>query len=226
MTTTLQRERHPSRNGAAPPRPFDLDGAGSTPRRGRGPELTIGALIVAVFALAGTWFYANSTDHDAVLALRNPVERGSIITADDLQVVQINSDDALNVLGRDQAGAVVGQIALNDLSAGTLITTDHVAASAAIEPGDGVVGLALDPGEYPTLSLRPGDRVRVVEVPGGSDTGDADVVLAAEAEIVDVTPIGVQHQLFVSLSVDTSEADAIARAGARDRVRLVQVAGS
>ena len=89
-----------------------------------------------------------------------------------------------------------------------------------------MVGLALDPGEYPTLSLRPGDRVRVVEVPGGSDTGHADVVLAAEAEIVDVTPIGVQHQLFVSLSVDTSEADAIARAGARDRVRLVQVAGS
>ena len=121
------------------------------------------------------------------------------------------------MLGRDQAGAVVGQIALSDLSPGTLITTDDVAASAAIDPGDGVVGLALDPGEYPTLSLRPGDLVRVVQVPGSTETDTADVVLAAEAEIVDVGPIGVQQQLFVSLAVDTSEADAIARAGARDR---------
>lgn len=226
MTTTLRRERHPSRNGTSPPQPFDLDGAESTGGRGRGPELTIGILIVAVFALAGTWFYANSTDHEAVLALRTPVDRGSVVTADDLQVVQISSDDALNVLGRDQASAVVGQIALSDLSPGTLITSDDVAASAAIEPGDGVVGLALDPGEYPTLSLRPGDLVRVVQVPGGTETDTADVVLAAEAEIVDVAPIGVQQQLFVSLAVDTSEADAIARAGARDRVGLIQVAGS
>ena len=226
MTTTLQRERHPSRNGTSPPQPFDLDGTGSSGGRGRGPELTIGVLIVAVFALAGTWFYANSTDHEAVLALRTPVARGSVVTADDLQVVQVSSNDALNVLGRDEASAVVGQIALSDLSPGTLITTDDVAASAAIEPGDGVVGLALDPGEYPTLSLRPGDLVRVVEVPGSTETDAADVVLAAEAEIVDVAPIGVQQQLFVSLAVDTSEADAIARAGARDRVRLIQVAGS
>ena len=225
MATTLQRQR-PSRNGSAPPRPFELDGAGSVSRRGRGPELTIGVLIVAVFALAGTWFYANSTDQDAVLALRNAVSRGSVITAADLQVVQVSSDDTLNVLGRDQAGAVIGQIALSDLSPGTLITTDAVATSAVIEPGDGIVGLALDPGEYPTLSLRPGDVVRVVQVPGGSDIGEVEVVLAAEAEIVDVAPIGVQHQLFVSLAVDTAEADAIARAGAGDRVRLVQVAGS
>ena len=226
MTTTLRRERHPSRNGTSPPQPFDLDGAESTGGRGRGPELTIGILIVAVFALAGTWFYANSTDHEAVLALRTPVDRGSVVTADDLQVVQVSSNDALNVLGRDQAGAVVGQIALSDLSPGTLITSDDVAASAAIDPGDGVVGLALDPGEYPTLSLRPGDLVRVVQVPGSTETDTADAVLAAEAEIVDVAPIGVQQQLFVSLAVDTSEADAIARAGARDRVRLIQIAGS
>ncbi|MCP3859982.1 MAG: hypothetical protein GY704_10045 [Phycisphaeraceae bacterium] len=186
----------------------------------------MGLVIVALFALAGTWFYAKSTSPEGVLALRNPIERGSVINADDLQVVQISTDDSLNVLGRDDASVIVGQIALNDLSVGTLITVDHVAATAAIEPGDGVVGLALDPGEYPTLSLRPGDIVRVVEVPGPSESADPEVVLAAQAEIVDVATIGVQNQLFVSLSVDTSEADAIARSGARDRVRLVQVAGT
>lgn len=225
MTTSLRDRPRPSRNGSSPPGPFDLETPATGSARRRGPELTLGLVIVALFALAGTWFYANSTDQDAVLALRNPVERGSVLTSEDLQVVQINTDDVVNVLSREQAAAVVGQIALSDLSAGTLITTDDVAVTAAIEPGDGIVGLALDPGEYPTLALRPGDTVRVVEVPGASDTNGDEVVLAERAEIVDVAPIGVQNQLFVSLSVDTNDADAIARAGARDRVRLVQVAG-
>lgn len=225
MTTTLRDRPRNSRNGTAPPGNLDIDLPTSTSTK-RGPEFLVGLVIVGLFALAGTWFYANSTNPEGVLALRNPVERGSVITADDLRVVQVSTDEVLNVLGRDEAPAVVGQIALNDLSAGTLITVDHVAATAAIEPGDGVVGLALDPGEYPTLSLRPGDVVRVVEVPGPSEATDGDVVLAAEAEIIDVATLGTQNQLFVSLSVDTAEADAIARSGARDRVRLVQVAGT
>ncbi len=225
MTTTVRDHHRPSRNGKAQPGKLGIDLPTQSSTK-RGPEFLVGLVIVALFALAGTWFYAKSTSPEGVLALRNPIERGSVINADDLQVVQISTDDSLNVLGRDDASVVVGQIALNDLSVGTLITVDHVAATAAIEPGDGVVGLALDPGEYPTLSLRPGDIVRVVEVPGPSESADPEVVLAAQAEIVDVATIGVQNQLFVSLSVDTSEADAIARSGARDRVRLVQVAGT
>ncbi len=226
MATQLRRERRSSRKSGEDSRPFDLDGAGSTVRRSRAPELTIGALIVAVFALAGTWFYASSTARDSVVAIRNPIARGTVITEDDLQIVQVGSDDALNLVGHDETKLVVGQIALTDLSVGTLLTTDQVTASAAINPGDGVVGLDLDPGEYPTLSLRPGDVVRVVEVPGGGDTEVIEVVLAEQAEIVDVAPIGVQHQLFVSLAVDTTQADAIARAAASDRVRLIQVGGS
>jgi SAF domain len=224
MTTTLRQDREPAANGNSPPSPFDLDPPRSGARGNRLPEITVGLFLVAMFALAGTWFYTNATDRDAVLALRNPVERGHIITTDDLRVVQINTDDALNVLTRDQSGAVVGQIALNDLSPGTLITVDQVASSAPIATGEGVVGLALDPGEYPSLSMRPGDVVRVVQVPGSGDADGEETVLAEAAEVVDVTPIGVQNQLFVSLVLDTTQADSVVAAAARDRVRLVQVA--
>ena len=81
--------------------------------------------------------------------------------------------------------------------------------------------MALDPGEYPTLSMRPGDRVRVLAT--GGDEGQQ--VLAGSAEIIDVAPIGVQSQLFVSVAVPTAQADAIASASAEDRVRLIQVGG-
>jgi len=223
MTTTLRPAKRPPTNGNSP-HPFDLDQATGAQGRRRVPEITVGLFLVALFALGGTWFYANSTDRDAVLSLRNPVERGQVITVDDLQVVQINTDDALNVLPREQSGAVVGRIALHDLSAGTLVTPDQVAQSAAIVPGEGIVGLALDPGEYPSLSMRPGDIVRVVEVPGSSNPDIGEPVLAEAAEVVDVAPIGVQNQLFVSLALSTAEADAVARAAADDRIRLIQVA--
>ena len=226
MTSTFKtRPSTPSRNGSAPPGGFNLDPPASGPVRSRWPELSLGMLVVAVFALAGAWFYSNASETDAVLALRNPVERGAVITAEDLAVVEIASEDQLNLLASTQSGQVVGQIALTDLTSGTLITLELFAERAAIESGSGVVGLALDPGEFPTLSLRPGDVVRVVETPRQGDDATGDTVLVEIAEVVDVAPIGVQNQLFISLSMTTAEADAVAAAGSQDRVRLIQIAG-
>ncbi len=226
MTSTFKtRPSTPSRNGSAPPGGFNLDSPASGPVRSRWPELSLGMLVVAVFALAGAWFYSNASETDAVLALRNPVERGAVITAEDLAVVEIASEDQLNLLPSTQSGQVVGQIALTDLTSGTLITLELFAERAAIESGSGVVGLALDPGEFPTLSLRPGDVVRVVETPRQGDDATGETVLVETAEVVDVAPIGVQNQLFISLSMTTAEADAVAAAGSQDRVRLIQIAG-
>ena len=116
------------------------------------------------------------------------------------------------------------RIALTDLAAGTLVTPEQFAASGLIEPGEGIVGLALDPGEYPSLSIQPGDVVSVVQVPRASDTGESDeLVLVVEAEVVDVGPIGVQNQLFISLSTTRESAGEVAAAAAQDRVRLIQV---
>ncbi len=140
-------------------------------------------------------------------------------------VVDVASEQAINALPSDQSGLILGRSALVDLAPGTLVSSDLFAEQALIADGDGVVGLALDPGEYPTLTLAPGDRVRIVETPKGTDAA-AEVVLVADAEVIDVTPIGVQNQLFVSVSMAATEADAVVAAASQDRVRLVQVAGS
>ena len=203
---------------------FDLEATRSGGGPSRWPELGAGLFVIAVFALAGAWFYADSNDREAVIAVRNSIERGQVVTVDDLRVVQVDSDDQLNLLGRDESGLVVGRIALTDLAAGTLVTPEQFAASGLIEPGEGIVGLALDPGEYPSLSIQPGDVVSVVQVPRASDTGEsAELVLVAEAEVVDVGPIGVRNQLFISLSTTRESAGEVAAAAAQDRVRLIQV---
>lgn len=218
MTTTLR----PNANGERPIKPdepaFELEppsGSG----RSRWPEITVGLLVIAIFALAGGWLYSNASTTESVIALRSDVERGQAVSGNDLKVVEVGSEEALNLVGVEQSTTLIGQVALVDLEAGTLITDNLFAGAAPIAPGTGIVGMALDPGEYPTPAMRPGDRVRVVST--GGDDGQR--VLAESAEIVDVTSIGVQNRIFVSVAVTTEQADAIASASAGDRVRLIQV---
>lgn len=225
MTTTLRPRPKPSSNGSSPPTRFDIEPPNHGSARSKWPEITVGLLVVALFALVGTWFYSSTSDREPVIAVRNPIERGQQITAGDLMVVDVASEQAINALPSDQSGQVLGRSALVDLAPGTLVSSDLFAEQALIADGDGVVGLALDPGEYPTLTLAPGDRVRIVGTPKGTDA-TTEVVLVADAEVIDVSPIGVQNQLFVSVSMAATEADAVVAAASQDRVRLVQVAGS
>ena len=182
-------------------------------------------MVVALFALVGTWFYSSTSDRQPVVAVRQPIERGQQVTAADFMVVEVASDQALNTVAGAQSAQILGRTALVDLEPGTLVSVGLFADQAQVAVGNGIVGLALDPGEYPTLTLAPGDSVRIVETPKGAD-GDPEVVLVAAAEVVDVTPIGVQNQLFISVSMAAAEADTVVAAASQDRVRLVQVAGS
>jgi Flp pilus assembly protein CpaB len=180
--------------------------------------------VVAVSGLLGLWFYGSAVERDGVLMLRNEVARGEPLSRDDLRVAQVGTDDALNALTADQVDEVEGRVVLADLSPGTLLTPDLVAAGRLVAVGDGLVGLALDPGEYPTPALLPGDSVRVVATPGstGGELSGVDV-LVEQAVVVDVLGIGGQDRLFVSLAMRTDQADLVAAAGAEDRVRLIQV---
>lgn len=220
MTTTLRSSANGTKTRRLDEPSFELEpptGGG----RSRWPEITVGLLIIGIFALAGGWLYSNASTTEPVVALRSDMERGQPVTSNDLRVVEIGSEEALNLVGVDQSAALLGQVALLDLDAGTLVTPELFAAGASIDNGSGIVGMALDPGEYPTLAMRPGDRVRVVSTGGD----DSQQVLAESAEVIDVASIGVQSQLFVSVAVTTEQADAIAAASADDLIRLIQVGG-
>jgi hypothetical protein len=123
---------------------------------------------------------------------------------------------------------MVGQTALGHLPAGTLLTPEQFAAGPDIGPGLTVVGLALQPGEYPIPTLASGDRVEVVRTPrptdARSDSGSGAAVLTDSAEVFGVTPLSETGPgLMVSLIVPQEAGPAIAAAAAEGRVRLVWV---
>lgn len=190
-------------------------------RRVRLPELALGIVVIAGCALASVLWQASSVERDPVLAVRDGVRRGEVLTADDLEVVYVASDDPIGHLPETELTAVVGGVAAVDLAPGTLLTTDLVIAGAAVTAGEGVVGLALEPGQVPTATLRPGDVVNVVAGPDASDGGEA--ILAERAEVYAIEELPAEGRVFVSLGMDEAVANDVAAAAERGRVRLVLV---
>ncbi len=207
---------------------FDLAEASVTGRRTRIPELALGVLLVAGCALAAVAWQTLSDPSRAVLAVRNDIDRGDIITAADLQAVEIATDDQVNLIPSGSAATMVGRIAQVDLATGTLLTTAMAADVAAIGDGQALVGLAVERGSLPSTSLRPGSRVDVVLTPSDDDasllsTDGAVLVAGAEVSEVTGTAAGNDRTVYVSLLVDQDDAVKLARAAAHDRVRLIEV---
>ena len=225
MTTTT---KSPSGRSGQP----STNGHGSTPRstialptrRVRLPELAIGILVLVAFALGALLWHLGTTTKAPALVLATDVSRGGAIQATDLRTAFITTDDQLARV--TDPASVVGKVALIDLPAGTLMTSAVVAEASVIEPGDGVVGLALDPGQYPALGLAPGDRVNVVrssDAPVDPDGADPDQALARGATVFEVEDLASDRKL-VSIRSSEADAEAVASAAGSGGLRLVLVA--
>lgn len=192
--------------------------AAPTARRVRIPELLLGLALIVGFALAALVWHANSTQRDPALAFAVGVEQGETITADHLEVVYLGTDGAIARLDPSRSVDVIGRVAVSDLEAGTLVTTSNAVALPSLGPGEGVVGLALDPGQYPAGRLTPGDVVNVV-VPGEG----APTVIAESATVFSIEELGGQGRRFISLRASEDDANVVAGAAESGPVRLVLV---
>lgn len=223
--TTSTRRADPSGNGQRGATPFRLE----PPRRTvRVPQLMIAVFLVAVSALAAVVLFSRAAARDPILALANPVERGQVIASDDLMVVYVATDDPIASLPSEAVGGLVGLAAVADLEAGTILNPAHLVSRSLLDDGEGVVGLALAPGEYPTPLLAPGDAVDVVVTTRGplepGATGGETVV--ASAVVFDIAELGTQGERFISLRMPAEAATEVAGAAAADQIRLVLVVGS
>ena len=217
----------PSGDGQRSASGFRLESPG---RRIQVPQLVVAVLLVALSALVAVVLFTRAAARDPVLALAADVERGQVVTAGDFQVVYVGTDDPIRTVASDELSTLVGLTAVSDLEAGTIVTPAHFVARSVLEPGEGVVGVALSPGEYPTLRLAAGDLVDVIRTESSAaseaEATNGGVVLAERAEVFDIAELGTQGQRFVSLRMPEDAAADVARAAAQGRVRLVLVAGA
>lgn len=211
QTRQLARDSLSSPNGAgslriAPPG-----------RRIQVPLLLGGLLLAFVSILAFLVIYSGAAARESVLVLANPVGRGQSVVAEDFRRVELAADTDIPTVDSEQLASLVGRIAVADLAVGTLASPGLFVERLAVAPGEGVVGLSLSPGEYPTRQLSVGDKVNVVSV--GTEPGQ---IVASNAEVFDAVDLTTQGTRFISLRLPKRAASEVAEA-AEGKVRLVLV---
>lgn len=198
-------------------------------RRPKLSWIAVGLVLVLIAAMLGAITIARVAAREPVLALAMPIARGEVLTDDHLAVVQVATDDQIAKVSAELRQDLIGLVAQGDLAPGTLLARDQLAEGPALPAGWSVVGLALNPGEYPTSALAAGDRVEVVRTPDPTGVrGDASTVevIASEAEIFAVELLSESARSFmVSLAVPADVAAIVAASAAEGRIRLVLVDG-
>lgn len=219
MTTTSPQQtttRQAGLNGHPPA------GTGHPTRKLRRRPLMVlvstGLVLVGAVLGVGVWMLSSSSVE--VVAARASIERGAVITAEDLAATRVTVDGSIPVIRADQLNGLVGKRAASDVAAGTLLSPGQVTDALPPGTGDSVVGVALSAGHLPAEPLRPGDRVRLVQTPAAQGEVPATLV-TIDAEVQSVTPAADGQSTVVDLLVPSSRAAEVAARAATGQVALV-----
>jgi len=232
MTTTtvqrrprLTRRAEPDERTTAQAKPVGQPVAGPPKARRRWGLVAAAVVVVALGAVGNVWLLQSSTDAEQVVAARTAIERGQVITAEQLMNVSVSADPAVRTVPASELSSLVGQRAAVDVAAGALLTADSTTAKNV--PGEGVslVGVALSPAMMPGPPLVAGDRIRVVATLGQQQ----DPTLLADPAALDAVVVSVQAgldsvgqgQTILTVEVPEGDAAGLAAMAATGRVAVV-----
>ena len=216
MTITSPHQTTTKPNGHEP-----IGNASSPGRLRRRPLMvlvSVGLVLVGAVLGVGVWMLSSSSVE--VVAARSAIERGTVITAEDLVVTRVTVEETVPVVRADQLAGLVGQRAASDISAGTLLSPAEVTDVLPPGTGDSVVGVALVTGQLPAEALRAGDRVRLVQTPAAQGEVPATQV-TIDAVVQSVTAAADGQTTVVDLLVPSSRAAEVAARAATGEVALV-----
>lgn len=186
-------------------------------------------MLAALGAAGAAALVANAGEREAVLALSRTVPAGAVISEGDLAVVEVATEGALRPLAATERSRVVGRTAAVTLVGGSLLVEAQLADRLAPGPSQSVVAVVLKGGRVPPASLRPGERVQVVQTAAGVDVARSEgpaqlATVLGEARVLAVDRTADSAgSVQVSLAVEASLAPAVAGAGAVERVSLVVI---
>ncbi|MEM7273168.1 MAG: SAF domain-containing protein [Actinomycetota bacterium] len=186
-------------------------------RRSRAPQALLAALLMVGGGLGGLLLFQQYNQRTPAVVVVEPVAHGEIVGREDLAITEVALDRGVATMAA--IDDVVGRFAAHDLQPGELVTPGDLAAEdQLVTEGRSVIGLLLEPGQYPTRRLAPGDRVDVFAPGSASAVGAA---LAADLAVFDVVESSSDGRtLLVSLVVTSDQAAAVFQAAEDTGVRL------
>jgi Flp pilus assembly protein CpaB len=222
LTTTSVRGRASSNGSRA-----ETVGIEPAKRRQRSlPLVLIAAICMIVSIVAFVGLQLASTDRRPVLAVARPIEAGAVITDADLRVAEVAADPALSPLPLSAKASVIGRTAAVDLRPGTLLVDSSLGGSTVVGDGEVLVGIEVAAAAAPVGSIRPGDHVRLLDVPKAAD-GKAVTAgtVITEGRVLRVGSTGSSTSAMsqLALVVPAEAGPGVASASIGQRIALVVV---
>ncbi len=182
--------------------------------RSRVPQAMLAGLLILGGGLGGLLLFNQYNQRTSAVVVTAPVSHGTPLAREDLALAEVAVDGSVVTL--DSLDDAVGRFAAHDLVPGELVTPSDLAnEDQIVTDREAVVGLLLEPGEYPTTRLAAGDRVDVF-APGLSGGP-----LATDLVVFDVVESSSDGRtLLVSVIVPNDRAGAVFDAAADGGVRL------
>lgn len=181
----------------------------------------LGVALFAIFALGGWALLRSSGQTTTVVGAAADLDRGQVITAQDLQTITLPSNvDGLVTVPAVEIDELVGQVATVDILDGTTITPAAVAPQLTPDAGTSIVGVAVTTTQMPTADLHAGDQIRVVTTPasqGDAPITDPDSIIATVVSTVTLE----RGDTIINVEVPESEAPALAARVATGRIAIV-----
>lgn len=224
MTTTARSDR---KTGPSPAMSQVGPGVTPPPKLRKRPALMVAGVAITAFGcLLAAWAWSATTDTVEVLAARDTIHRGEVITSEDIQRVRISGDPALDPLPASAYDDIVGQRAALDIAAGGLLTAQSTTDESLPPPGQSIVGISLSPAQVPALPMHGGDKVRIILTPGTDGDVSANAPQFTGAEVVDTYLDEASGNTIVNVLVPYSEAGLLAARAATGNVALVLDSGT
>lgn len=200
-------------------------------RRRRRPLFYVVCIgLMCLGAVVSAYAFTRASHSQQVLAVATTIHAGQTITANDLELVEVNSDTELQTVPAAQESSVVGQVAQLDMAAGSVVTPDSFGKGSIPAQGQAVVGLSLTPAQMPASSISVGDKVSLVAV--GDDNS---ATFATDTATIEGTVVGLSApnaagsaggdpqtgNSVVDVSVPSGAAAGLAAKAANGKVALV-----
>ena len=234
MSTEVDQPRNGTRPSGRRPVRAGADGSATFPVPPRLPGrrnprwIALGVIAICLGGLLAYAVYARVSTETRVLAVASTVYRGEVVEPGDLTTVVLHGQPPGPTVSAADQASVVGQRAVFDLPAGSLIAPGSLAGTTVPDTGRSVVGLRLETGRAPATLLVPSAPVRIVALPGPSNGTGVQDSLAGKTyagRVVRADAGADGTSTVVDVEVDAGQAPTIASLGAQDRIALVRDAG-
>ena len=205
-------------------------------RRRQLPWVVLGLSVTLTSAIVFAVWGSSLSNRTAVAVASRDIPAGAEVALDDFRAVEIASGSGADFVPMSDLESVMGRTVRSAMPEGSALHPDFVSTSSPLDPNRAVVGLVLQPGEYPSAHLGPGQSVGVVLTddtrqssawdnrPGKQAAAlredAASLAQATVAEVSQVLESG-QEALFVSLLASVDDAALISKAAASGAVRLI-----